>query len=502
MRFRWPIGLLWVGALFGGCRTTVPLAVSSSSRKDLQALRRSVVKIHVTLQRPDYLTPWQGGRVLNASGTGFVIRGRRILTNAHIVSDARFLEVQKDGDARRFKARVAHIGHDCDLALLAVDDPAFFDATPAVTFASSIPGLNDEVVVLGYPMGGDRLCITRGVVSRIDYNVYSHSGVDQHLVLQVDAAINPGNSGGPVLFNGQVVGLAFQGIAQAQNIGYAIPIPVIEHFLADIEDGKYHGYPELGVTFLETRNEALRRFLSLPPGDTGVVVNYVDPFGSARGHLQAGDVLLAIDGHAIASDGTVEMEGNRVLFHEFIERKQWGDSVRFEVWRKGAQTTLCVSLTNPSDPFVYRRLYDESPRYMIRGGLVFIPLNREYLETLGSARGTRNAAELFYYASYAKPDNLYTNVEEFVVLARRLPHTVNTYATGFLNGIVTRVNGLPIRHLRDMVQAFAVPTGGFHVVEFAGQDDVLVLDAQAAEQANPEIRHLYGIERFDNLGEP
>ncbi|MDI6775173.1 MAG: trypsin-like peptidase domain-containing protein [Verrucomicrobiota bacterium] len=488
-----------VGLLLAGCLGSSPGPLTPPG---VHAIRRSVVKIYVTIQRDDYLTPWQGGRAASASGSGFIIQGRRILTNAHIVSDVRFLEIQKDSDPRRFKARVRYIGHDCDLALLEVEDPAFFQDTLAVEFAETIPDLNDEVTVLGYPTGGDRLSITRGVLSRIDYNVYTHSGVDQHLVFQVDAAINPGNSGGPVIFEGRVIGLAFQGIAYAQNIGYAIPIPVIRHFLKDIADDKYHGYPELGVAFLETRNEALRRHLKLPPGESGVAIINVDPFGSAKGHLRNGDILLSIDGYAIAHDGTIELAGNRVIFHELIERKQWGETVRFEILRDGVRADIHMPLANPQDPFVYRNLYNEPPRYYITGGLVFTPLSRKYLEAMDLSRrgGDVNTLQLLYYSQYAKIDNLYANIDEFVVFARQLPHPVNTYATDFVNGIVSRVNGVAIRNLADVKKAVAGPQNGFHVIRFAGNDDSLILDAQAARLADPQIFATYGVDSPENLG--
>lgn len=472
------------------------MAVSAGTAPALSAAksaRGSVIKIYVTAQREDYSLPWQSGRPASGTGTGFIIGKRRILTNAHVVSNARFLQVQKDGDPRRFRATVNFIGHDCDLAILTVDDPLFFKGIGTIKFAKTLPKLNDEVTVLGYPMGGTRLSVTKGVVSRIDYSIYSHSGIDQHLVLQVDAAVNPGNSGGPVMFKNKVVGLVFQGIAWAENIGYAIPVPVIRHFLEDINDGVYHGYPELGVAFMETRNTALRQDLKLPDDKTGVVVYYVDPFGGAKDHLCPRDVLLSIDDYPIANDGTIELAGNNVIFQELLERKQWGDSAILGVWREGNETEITVPLTNPRDPFVYRNLYDRRPEYYIAGGLVFSPLNREYLRTLRRNAPGINIQQLFYYSNYAKIDGLYKDRDEFVVLIRRLPHPVNTYADDFVNGIVTQVNGLHIRNLKDVKKAISNLKNGFHVIQFAGTDESLVLDADAVSRADPEIFSRYGM---------
>ncbi len=466
----------------------------------LAAARRSVVKIYVTTQREDFTTPWQGGRISHGTGSGFVIGGRRILTNGHIVSDARFIQVQKDGDSKRYEARVAFMGFDCDLAILTVDDDAFFDNTRTVQFADALPELNDEVVVLGYPMGGQHLSITKGVVSRIDYSVYAHSGVDRHLALQVDAAINPGNSGGPVFFDGKVIGVAFQGMRQAQNIGYTIPLPVVNRFLADSASGTYDGYPELGVVHLETSNPALRRDLGLPDTETGVAVAWLDPFGAARDALRPRDVLLAIDGYNIAEDGNIVLDGQPIIFHEIIERKQRADTVEFDVWRDGEKQRVAVALDSPADPFVFRNVYDERPRYVMVGGLVFSPLNRAYLQAV--ARNTDPLSiRLRYYAQYAKVDGLHEGVDEFIMLIRRLPHPVNTYADGFVHGIVSRVNGQPIARLRDVQEAFAEPRDGFHTIEFAGADNILILDAAAAAQAETQIREAYGVPSAAWLGD-
>ncbi len=483
-------------ALVLGATLALPLFAATrtaAAQSRFAPLLSGVIKIYATFQNEDYAMPWQAGRPGNGTGTGFVIAKRRILTNAHVVSNARFIEVSRDGQPGRYLARVAFIAHDCDLAALTVDDPAFFEDVTPLALADTIPALNDEVTVLGYPTGGNRISVTRGVVSRIDYSGYSHSGVDQHLVLQVDAAINPGNSGGPILFDHRVVGLAFQGLAWAENIGYAIPLPVIRHFLEDIEDGTYDGYPELGAFFLPARNTALRQSLALPPDESGVVLYYVDPFGSATGLLRAGDVLLTIDGHDIANDGNIALNGNHVLFAELLERKQWGDQIRCRIWREGEASEIVLPLTNPADPFVFRNQYDRRPEYFVYAGLVFAPLSQDFLRTVGESKSTPNTQQLFYYRTYAKQDDLIRNRDQFVALIRRLPHSVNTYTGDFLNGIVGRVNGRAIGTLRDMEAAFASPQRGYHEVEFEGMKQTLVLDAAASDLANGEIMKRYGL---------
>jgi len=488
--------LIWIAVMAG---FNAPAA-----RPEGQSFRESVVKIYTTIQREDYAWPWQPVAPSSASGSGFIIGKKRILTNAHVVSDARFIEIQREGQARRYPAEVAFIGHDCDLAVLTVRDPEFYAAAAPMELGDGLPDLNDEVIALGYPMGGERLSLTKGVVSRIDYQLYTHSQVDSHLVMQVDAAINPGNSGGPVLFKDRVVGVAFQGIANAQNLGYAIPLPVIRHFLTDIDDGVYNGYPETGIAHLETPNPAMRAQLGLPGNDTGVVVSFMDPFGCAIGILQTNDTLLAIDGHAIASDGTVRLDGQTIEYVELLERKQCGETVAFKVWRNGQALEISVPLANRTDPFAFRYAYERRPEYFNLAGLVFAPLSRGLLMAAGGELNRRQAHHLLYYATFAKLDDLIGARDQFVVLRNRLAHPVNAYDEPCLNKIVREINGRPIRNMKDLPDAFANPTnspgqstgaepGSFHVIRFFDDPNPLILDAAATAGADPLIQRRYNV---------
>jgi len=161
-------------------------------------IRKSLVRITTTSQEPDYKVPWNSGSISGGVGAGFVVDGGRILTNAHVVSNARFIVVEKEDDPQRYPAIVQFVGHDCDLAVLHVLDKGFFQNTRPLGFGG-IPAIESPVSVYGYPIGGERLSVTRGIISRIDFQTYTHSGIDSHLAVQLDAAINPGNSGGPVM---------------------------------------------------------------------------------------------------------------------------------------------------------------------------------------------------------------------------------------------------------------------------------------------------------------
>src|SRR3954471_513257 len=239
-------------------------------------VQKSLVRITATAVEPDYKAPWNAGVIARGIGAGFFIEGNRIMTNAHVVSNSRYLTVERDGDPNKYPARVLFVAHDCDLALITVDSPNFFKNMTPLKFGG-IPELESVVSAYGFPLGGERMSVTTGIVSRIDFQLYTHSSIDQHLAIQISAQINPGNSGGPVMQNAKVVGVAFQGYSGdvAQGVAYMIPTPVINRFLKDVSDGRYDKYVDLGITYSKLQNPAQRRFLGLKDDDRGVLVNTV-----------------------------------------------------------------------------------------------------------------------------------------------------------------------------------------------------------------------------------
>ena len=260
-------------------------------------------------------------------GSGFVIEGNRILTNAHNVANQRYIEVKKQNFAKRYPAQVQFVGHDCDLALITVLDSAFFADTLPLSFGP-LPQINTTVQTCGFPMGGRQISITKGIVSRLETTTYSHSQASQHLVVQTDAAINPGNSGGPVLQDGKVVGVAFQGFVAADNIGFMIPTTVISHFLKDVEDGTYDGFGKLGVSlFPGLHNPYYKEYLKIPPVEDGVVVTDISLNSTSFGKLQKGDVLTKVGDFNIDNDGRIFIDGLTLSMSEAADRKQVGEKI-------------------------------------------------------------------------------------------------------------------------------------------------------------------------------
>jgi len=456
-------------------------------------LEKSVVLIRSVRQDFDYVTPWKQMAMSRGIGSGFVIEGRRILTNAHNVSNYKYIELKKQNIAKRYPARVAFIGHDCDLAIITVDDQSFFDGTVPLQLAA-IPSINTTVSTYGFPLGGSRISVTEGVVSRIQMDAYAHTGADSHLVIQTDAAINPGNSGGPVMQNGKVVGVAFQGLRQAENIGYLIPTTVISHFLDDIQNGKYDGFGTLGVTLYPGLHSAsYTDYLKVPTQQDGVVVIATMMHSSVESILQPGDVLTRIDDYNIDNDGMVQIYGLTLHLSEVIETKQIGQTVQLTFYRDGKlmKEAATVALNRPI--LKYARQYDRMPRYVCFAGLTFIPATRNYLETWGRDWLTNMPYYLRYLFNHSMQLNTARQRKEYVVLAEIMPDEINSYCADFRSQPVESINGTAIWCLDDIYKAFNQPVSDFYIIKFMGDNRSLLIDAKKAQIRQRPILNKYDI---------
>jgi len=457
---------------------------------------RSVVRIEAAVQVPDYATPWNSGRFGGGIGTGFLVGENRFLTNAHVVSNARRLLITVHGSPKKYPAKVEFIAHDCDLAMLSVEDFSDFESFPVFEI-DGVPELESQVRVIGYPIGGERLSVTRGVVSRIDYSSYSHSRADQHLVIQIDAAINPGNSGGPVVQEGKVVGVAFQGLREADNTGYIIPTPVVRRFLKDVEDGSYDHYVDLAISTFPLFNDAMRRALNLPEGDTGVLVTNVVPTGTCDGTLKAGDILFGIDGNPIDSAGQILIDGAKIDLNEVVERKFAGDKVQLRFIADGTWHDEEVELKPILPNQMYSIQYGKQPRYIVFAGLVLQPLDTNLFVT----RKFDDIHVRRLYQDYL-PKGIFTELEDIVILTRIEQDPINSQLSGFTGMAVDKINGTQVTSLRQAHQLLHPETPPeFHVIELLGAARPLILPGDGIEAANERVQRSYGIDQLSNLEE-
>lgn len=451
----------------------------------------SVVKIYAVYDKHSYYRPWQMMGQESLSGSGCIMKGDRILTNAHVVADSTFIQVKRAGMAKKYTAELEIVAHECDLAILRVKDKSFFTGAEPIEIGE-LPEVGNTVAAYGFPEGGDELAFTEGVVSRVEHQKYTHSNA-YLLCCQIDAAINPGSSGGPVLKDNKIVGVAFQA-GRGENIGYMVSVPVINHFLKDIEDGRYDGIPSLEISWQKIENHDMRLFYRMSEEQTGVLINKVYPGSPAREILKPGDVILSVEHIDVASDGKIKFrENERTFFGYVLQNKNINDHGEIEILREGKVLNVKVNLpiaTNCSRLVPYEQ-YDVTPTYYIVGGLVFQPLTKNYLDVRlkDEEYESENFYNLYSYFDIGEPTD---DRREVIVLASVLADELNVGYHDLKDIVVSYANGKKIATIKDLEKAVESNNGKYHVfVDEQGKK--VILDKNKTDERNNVILKKYKI---------
>ena len=467
----------------------------------LKTLRRSIFKIHVISKDPRFSQPWLYEASQRSSGSGFYLGDGRIMTNAHVVSHGKFISVQRDGDAKPFPVKVEFIAHDNDLAILQVEDPKVLEGSRPLKFGT-LPRLQDKVATIGYPRGGEQISVTEGVVSRISYRRYAHPGYDRHLLVQVDSAINPGNSGGPVFKGDKVVGVAFQAHTNAENTGYIIPTPVVERFLKDIEDGKYDGHPDDGLSIVSgaMENEGTRNYHGIKELG-GVKIGFVAKYSALSEVLQKEDVILSIQDIPVGVDGKIDYFGERIDFKVLYDQAQIGDKLKFEVYRDGKILNLPVTVRKGKSHYNRSNVYTLHPRFLTFGGLIFTELSRDYLKAWGDKWYYNAPIHLRYLHRYYYLEKRYELSRDIIVLADVLPDRTNIEGSYFKEQVIDKVNGTPVHSLEELDDLLKLtPENKLLRIDFWNYGLPLVLSYEDLAQSHKELLERYKVKPDKWLG--
>ncbi len=308
---------------------------------------------------------------VRGEGSGFIVRADGlILTNAHVVSGADEVVV-KLTDRREFRAKVLGSDKLSDVAVLKIEASNL----PVVALAPpQPPRVGDWVMAIGSPFGFENT-VTAGVISATRRSLPGDGFVP---FIQTDVAINPGNSGGPLInMRGEVVGInsqIYSGTGGYQGLSFAIPIDVAQRGEQQILSTGQVRHAKLGVSVQEV-NQTLAEAFKLDKPEGALIGDVEKGSAAERAGLLSGDVVLAVNGHAIGLSGDLPA---------IVGLAQPGDQIDIDVWRLGAHRTVQARLDDAKSNVV-RHADASTPKGRL--GLALRPLNPDEKRESGLTAG-------------------------------------------------------------------------------------------------------------------
>ena len=459
-------------------------------------LRAGVVRVQVSGQDWNWKTPWAKQPPWTRLAMGLVVPGPRILCASTAFGNHLLVEVQKLGEDARTAGRVVLTDPEGPLALIEVDDPAFWQGLEPLPLADPVPR-EGEVSILRWRASG----LFDNYPGSVRQVRSGRHGLSRTHLLTFDVATGADGLGASevVVADGEVVGVL---TGRSGDTWSGIASPVLARFVEDAAAGEWHGFARGGFGWQNLTNPALRESLGLAADEGGVRLTNVLPHGSLAGALQPGDVILEVAGTPIDPTGHYEhpLYGRMLFALLFSDGRRPGDILNLRILRDGERPEIPVPLrqiraeTDKIPPYVY----GHGPNYAVVGGLIFQEFTIPYLAAFGDWQ--RRGPPRLLIAHERQGSKPSPERPRIVLLSSVLPDAANLGYEGVRNVIVERVNGRIIGSMDDLRKAFAHPEGRFHVVEFLPglPPERLVLDVAEAEASAERIRVAYGVDRLDS----
>lgn len=272
-------------------------------------------------------------------GSGFFFDDKGyVLTNAHVVSGAKTIEVLLKDQKEPIKATLVGMDQELDVAIIKIDPP---QKIPYLKLGdSNKTQTGDWVIAIGNPYGLDHT-VTLGIISAKGRPLVAGGGSNGQVyddMLQTDAAINPGNSGGPLLnLDGEVIGINSAVSANGQGLGFAIPINKVKEILGELRNKGKVSRPWMGVALMDLKSVRadVRAYLGIQKTEGVLLQTIVDDSPAAKAGLKQYDVVLEIDHKTV--------EDSQGLIYA-IRHHKVGDKVDLLVLRKGELMKVEVTL--------------------------------------------------------------------------------------------------------------------------------------------------------------
>ena len=333
-------------------------------------LRAALVKVYVETQGWPISAPWQKGAPRSRVQRGVVVRPGLVLTPATGIANHIMIEVSEANSARRFPASLVRVNYGADLAVIKIEDPSLSERLKPLELHEPIT-IDDEFTV--WQLGGSDL------VERFTGHVQKVYTQTPRLMLNVKTTLADSGNGQPVIVDGKLAGLVNQTRASRQE-AQVIAVETINHFLTDMEEGEYVGWPGRGLWTQNLLRDDLREFHLVPDDAHGVVVSRVIEGKTGSGGVVDGDVITHLSGFDLDDEGKYldPVHGRLHMSNLLYCQPYAGDKLKAKILRQGKP--LAVEIPVPAWPLPEQRVpanyYDRRPPYILVAGLVVLELSR------------------------------------------------------------------------------------------------------------------------------
>lgn len=446
------------------------------------SLTESVIRINSTSQSWNPGQPWEKNPPKDLRSLGSIVAPGQVLTTSEMVADATYVELESPDGSKTAQAEIIAVDYEANLALLTVksdeDRETFFAGTHPLTLAEP-PAIGDALQIFQVEDNGTTL-LTSGTLQSVDV-VSSFLPSQSFLTYLVKASMQGAASSFslPVVKGGSLSGILLS-YASDDQISDVLSVDVISHFLANAKDGKYAGFPSLGISISRTEDPSFRKFLKLKPEQGGLYISTVRTGGAADlAGIKKGDVLLSAAGFPIDRRGYYQHPHYGSVFWGHIIRGEsaTGDEIKLGILRDGEPMEITATLTReePENHLVPDYRFDRAPNFLVKGGLIFQELSRPVLEAFGKDWSSR--APLNLLDAFENPEKYEDKAKRVIFLSGSIPTPATVGYEGLRNLIVKRVNGVQIDSMKTLIDAFQKPNAdGLHSIEFLEEKFTVYLD--------------------------
>ncbi len=466
----------------------------------------SLLAIHVTSQSYNNHTPWLKQSILTRTYLGVLVGKNQILVTASALRNHTLIEVQLIGESQeRLAAKVVLCDYIGDLALLEVNKPDKIAALQPMPLATRVDKTKDVNIFKWHPVEMYEASPGKIKKMKVVPSYISKLPLSAFLVEANLSSYSGGKYSLPVTQSGKLLGLSSGGVYRNQPLKI-IPAAHIKHFIDDLTQGDYRGFPHLGIIYTDLKDPNTRQWLKLPQNSGGVWIQKVLPGTSAYPHLKKGDVILKVEGKNIDTRGYYQdKEWGRLRFPALITGKLVGDKLDLTIFRQGKEIKMTLKLQpfKPNLTLIPRYLYDRPVNYLFYAGFLFQELTRGYLQRTWNW-GWELANSHYYYILHSKNYPTLPKQKRVVFLNRVFPHKINHGYEGLKNCLVKSINQHQIHSIGQIQEALKSYTkGGVQVfnLKCAYSNVTVFVDAHAAQSLNGQIRKNYDIPKSSFIQE-